>query len=207
MLKNINRVANSVAKTGGSTTGQIGREFFSSAFLSTILELVPEPDRDNVAKLHRNLSVIFRVISCTRDVDLVKFEELTRETSVHIADKFPWAQINYTLHAALHHSTELIGMNQERGLGEWSEEALEANNKFVRRFAETRSRKISPTAQLTDVLGLLIERSCPFTLELQQMVRPVKEPCRECGSAKHTTKSHSKNINDYDTDFNDVIIN
>ena len=205
--KEINQVANSVAKTGGSTTGQVGREFFTEKFLPVILDQVPERDRENVTKLHRNLSAIFRVISCTRKVDMVKFEQLTQETSIHIAENFRWARINYTLHGALSHSTELIGMNDECGLGEWSEEALEANNKFIRRFAETRSRKCSANAQLTDVLGLLIERSCPFTLEMQQMVRPAKDPCKTCGSKKHATSSHSKHANHYDdVIFNDIVL-
>ena len=204
--KRYNQVGNSVAKTGGSTTGQSGREFFTEEFLPAILQRVDDKDKEAVSKLHRNLSTIFRAFSCTKEIDLVKFEQLVQDTSIHIAEKFPWARINFTLHGALHHSAELMAMNQGRGLGEWSEEALEANNKYIRRFAETRSRKVSPNAQLTDVLGLLIERSCPFTLEMQQMVRPAKEPCAECGSKKHATKSHRNHTNTYDEDFNDIIL-
>ncbi len=205
--KRIDEVNSSTAKTGGSTTGEVGRAFFSKEFLSTILEQVHEKYRDTVMTLHKNLSAIFRIISSTRKVDMVKLEALIYETSLHIARHFPWVKINYTLHGALHHSAELIGMNNETGLGEWSEEALEANNKFVRRFAETRARKCSPNAQLTDVIGVLIERSCPFILEMQQMIRPAKEGCQTCGSKKHTTKAHEWRANDYDDSlFNDIIL-
>ena len=205
--KRIDEVNSSVAKTGGSTTGEVGRAFFSKEFLPTILELVLPKYQEDVSTLHKNLSAIFRIISCTKKVDMVKYEALILETSLHIAKKFPWIQINYTLHGSLHHSAELIGMNNETGLGEWSEEALEANNKFIRRFAETRSRKFSANAQLTDVIGLLIERSCPFTLEMQQMIRPAKEACLTCGSKKHTTRSHERRVNDYDDSlFNEIIV-
>ena len=67
-------------------------------------------------------------------------------------------------------------------------QALKANNKYIRRFAELRSRKCSSNDQLTDVIGLLIERSCPYTVEMQQIIRPAKEARYECGSKKHINR-------------------
>ena len=51
--------------------------------------------------------------------------------------------------------------NGLRGLGELSEEALEANNKDIRIFMEIYSRKISVYLQLEDTLGRCLEWSYP----------------------------------------------
>ena len=61
-------------------------------------------------------------------------------------------QINFTLHGVLHHSSELIIRNDGHGLGALSKEALEANNKYVRRYLELFSRKTYPADQMTDVM-------------------------------------------------------
>ena len=127
---------------------------------------------------------------------------------MYIAKSYPWAQINYTLHGVLHHSCDLILLNEGRALGELSEEALEANNKYVRRYLELYSRKKSPNDQLVDVIGRLLERSDPFILDRKLNFRTIKRSCTECGSAKHSTKQHSKvmNMNEYDIIVNNILV-
>ena len=61
--------------------------------------------------LHRQLSTILSVVSLTRKVDLVKFKELCDTTSFHLCDNFTWVKLNHTLHGTLHHSVELINLN------------------------------------------------------------------------------------------------
>ena len=92
-------------------------------------------------------------------------------------------------------------------MGDLSEEALEANNKYVRRFLEQYSRKTSPQSQLEDILARLLERSDPYILERKLNFRPRKQSCVECGSAKHSTKRHTKfmDMNDYDEVVNDIL--
>ena len=66
-------------------------------------------------------------------------------------------------------------LNEGRGLGDLSEEALEANNKYVRRYLELLSRKASLNQQLEDVMGRLLERSDPFVLDRKLNFRPIKK--------------------------------
>ena len=79
---------------------------------------------------------------------------------------------NYTLHGLLHHSAELIAINDSWSIGELSEEALEANNKYIRRYLETLSRKTSSVDQLTDVHNGLLERSDPYIMTRKLQYRP-----------------------------------
>ena len=77
--------------------------------------------------------MILRVISSTEEVNCQKLKVLTNETNLLLAGKLPWVSLNFTLHGLLHHSVELIKMNNNLSIGTLSEEALESNNKFVRR--------------------------------------------------------------------------
>ena len=73
-----------------------------------------------------------------------------------LADKFPWARLNFTLHQ-IQHAGQLIQENGGHSLGELSEEALEANNKDMRNFMENFSRKSGASLQLQDTIGLSLE--------------------------------------------------
>ena len=59
-------------------------------------------------------------------------------------------------------------------MGDLSEEALEANNKYLRRYLEFR-RKMSLNEQLKDVIARLLERSGPFVLDRKLNFRPAKK--------------------------------
>ena len=66
--------------------------------LKTVLECAADVKyHDDLALLHKNLSVILRVISCTEKIRLEEFSQLTKDTSLLIARKYPWVEINYTL--------------------------------------------------------------------------------------------------------------
>ena len=158
-------------KTGGSTTGNDGRDFFfdkADKVREVILEIVPEKHRCDIAELHKNLGAILRIICCSEKIDVSAFRQLTCATNLLIIRKFPWAEINFTLHGALSHSADLIELNNGYGLGELSEEALEANNKYIRIYASTRARKTSADDQCQDVMARLLERSDPFLRELSK---------------------------------------
>ena len=144
--------------------------------------------------LHRQLSTILSVVSSTRKVDLVKFKELCDTTSFHLCDNFTWVKLNHTLHGTLHHSVELINLNDGYALGNLSEECLEANNKDIRNYLQFLSRKTSPVNQLTDVMSRLLEHSDPMiTYTITQCQS--KKYCTECGATDHTIRSHSRLFN------------
>ena len=101
-------------------------------------------------------------------------------------------------------------MNSSYSLGSLSEEALESNNKFVRRYLEQFSRKICPTEQLKDAFSRLLERSDPVIIFHQRRFKNLRF-CTICNCSHHLTKNHdkysdkmekSKVVNEYDRNFN-----
>ena len=191
---NLDKVNPAGGKGGTSTTGSQGRRFFSEEVLKTITSLVGEKCRENLLLLHRQLSTILSVISSNREVDVPKYQELCNKTSMNICENFPWVKINHTLHGSLHHSVELITLNEGSGLGNLSEEGLEANNKDIRNYLQFLARKDDPMHQLTDVMSRLLERSDPCIAQKVSKLRPLK-CCSQCGSNEHTARSH-KRINE-----------
>ena len=113
--------------------------------------------------------------------------ELTTKTSLLIAEKLAWVSINYTLHGLLHHSVEFIQLNNDWSIGALSEEALESNHKFARRYLDQFSRKISPTDQLKDAMSRLIERSDPEIISHQRNFQNIRF-CIICNTSHHMKK-------------------
>ena len=144
--------------------------------------------------LHHQLSTILSVVSSSRKVALIKFKKLCDETSFNLCDNFPWVKINHTLHGTLHHSLELISLNDGYGLKNLSEECLEANNKDIRNYLQFLSRKTCPIDQLTDVMSRLLERSDPLITYSVTQCQPQKY-CTECAATDHTIRSHSRLFN------------
>ena len=72
--------------------------------------------------------------------------------SMNLISKFPWACLNHTLHGTIHHSTEVIVLNDEHGLGMLSGVGLESNNKDIRNYLQFLCRKSYAQEQLTDVM-------------------------------------------------------
>ena len=203
----VSQVQNATAKTGGSTDGNTGREFFKQKSLPTILACVKTKYQDDLSKLHKNISSALRIISSTDRVMLDNFKTLLLDTSLRIAQKFPWVEINYTLHGVLHHSYDLVIQNDGYSLGALSEEALESTNKFIRRYAKLFSRKTSPLDQITDVMTRLLEKSDPYIVERRMNYRPRKRSCVECGSTKHSTKRHGEHTQDsYDEVVDNILV-
>ena len=164
---NLDRVNAAGAKGGTTTNGPQGRRFFSEETITSIKNLANETHRENLLVLHLQISTILSVISSDREVDLGKFQSLCERTSLNICQNFPWAKINHTLHGSLHHSAELITQNDGHGLGSFSEECLETNNKDIRNYLQFLSRKTDPLNQISDVMARLIERSLYFTHRIE----------------------------------------
>ena len=186
----LDRVNRAWEKGGTSTNGPPGRRFFSEETVETIKNLAGSKHSDNLLLLHQQLSTILSVISSTRKVDLEKFNNLCMEATLNICDNFSWVKINHTLHGSLHHSVELMSLNDDHGLGGLSEECLEANNKDIRNYLQFLSRKTFPSAQLIEVMSRLLERSDPVICHLVTQNKSQKY-CTECGSNDHTIRSYS----------------
>ena len=155
----------SSGKGGTSTNGNQGRRFFSEEVIACLKNLVPEQHRDNLLLLHQQVATVLSVVSSNRKIDTSKFKKLCEEASLNLCQNFPWVLINHTLHGTLQHSAELISVNDGYGLGNLSEECLEANNKDIRNYLQFLSRKTDPVHQLTDVMARLLERSDPRIIQ------------------------------------------
>ena len=131
----LERVQGGEAHTGTSTTGNAGRRWFSAKSIDAIKFLVDDSQQEAVLDLHVKLSALLRVLSCAEHIKVDVFDRLVKETMLLLAEKFPWARLNFTLHQ-IQHAGQLICENGGRGLGEPSEEALEANNKDMRNFMQ-----------------------------------------------------------------------
>ena len=110
-------------------------------------------------------------------------------------NKFPWAQLNHTLHGAIQHSGELIETNGGESLGWYSEEGLEANNKDIRKYLELLSRKCDNNKQIEDVHHRLLERSDPYLIHLTSKYIGNKV-CTICKQTDHTVRSHGIHSSD-----------
>ena len=169
-------------KTGGSTKGNDGRDFFfgkhTGSIDQIIKEAVPEQFQQGLLELHRDIGVILRIMACTRRVNVPEYRKFMKETNLLLIREFPWAAINWTLHGCLSHSADLMEIYGGRGLGDLSEEALESNNKWIRNFACSRARKTSAENQLSDVMARMLEKSDPYQQELKKVKqrRVVKRP-------------------------------
>ena len=118
----------------------------------------------------------------------------------------PWAQLNHTLHGSLHHSADLITLNDGYGLGNLSEEGLEANNKDIRNYLKLLSCKTSHLEHFTDVMSRLLERSDPCVLNRIIYSHPPKL-CQDCGSNEHTSRSHEHMFSKPKRYFDDMFEN
>ena len=183
------------AKGGTSTDGKQARRFFTAASEPVLKAMLSKSHnmkhRDAILKLHNQLSIVLRIISCTRLINIEKYKQHVQDTMKNITTNFPWAKLNHTLHGAIQHSCELIDMNGGRSLGGYSEEGLEANNKDVRYFLEHLSRKSDSNKQLEDVHHRILERSDPFVCYITSKHRSNKI-CSLCKSKDHTIRSHDK---------------
>ena len=181
----------STGKGGTSTNGNQGRRFFSEEIVVCLRNLVPEQHRDNLLLLHQQVATVLSVVSSNRKIDTSKFKKLCEEASLNLCKNFPWVLINHTLHGTLQHSAELISVNDGYGLGNLSEECLEANNKDIRNYLQFLSRKTDPVKQLTDVMARLLERTDPQIIQTGLQSQR-KKYCTECGGTDHTIKSHAR---------------
>ena len=180
-------------KGGTSTDGKQGRRFYSDELTPVIGDLLCKPSnikhKDNMLKLHKQISIILRIVSCTRKINIEKYEQHCKDTMINIATNFPWAKLNHTLHGAIQHSVELIKMNGGESLGWYSEEGLEANNKDIRNYLEHLSRKCDGNKQIEDVHHRLLERSNPYLIYITSKYSGSKL-CTICKATDHTVCTH-----------------
>ena len=87
-----------------------------------------------------NLSVTLKAVSSRRNVNIEELDHLCKETSLLIVTHWPTFRFTPSMHQILAHSAALIDANDSTGLGVFSEESLEHNNKNLRKYRENFSK-------------------------------------------------------------------
>ena len=174
---------------GGSTnTGNVARRFFESRNRQKIIDLFngTESEKKALGELHRRFSVILKLISSKKTtIDVDSMEQYCTDTYVLLVESFgQWATVPGVVHHLLAHSAERIRLNEYKGLGEWSEEGLEACNKLVRRFRKMLARKTNLKDNFTDVIKRLLVRSDPTVRSHKRVFI-----CSHCNAKGHTKRS------------------
>jgi hypothetical protein len=113
------------SKGGTTDTGNAAWRFFSPEVVPVLQRLFPDECKEQVLQLHHKLSVLLRVMTPTRKVDMVMMEELCIETFVFLLTEFPWVHVSNSLHEILAHSHQLIALNDGFGLGQLIEQGSE----------------------------------------------------------------------------------
>ena len=85
-------------------------------------------EKDAYLAMHNEFSILFRVVSCDRIVDVDRLESRLRDLYVSIVREFSWVRISESVHGFLAHSSEQIRRNQNRGLSSLSEQGSESKN-------------------------------------------------------------------------------
>ena len=105
-----------------------------------MVELVPYRFQDHFRELLYRLWVSVKVYTSTSKVDTVAYRSFSLDTyrliltgfnNDRAEEKKQWIFISPTLRALLAHGHELVQINNNRGLGDYTEQGLEHNNNFL----------------------------------------------------------------------------
>ena len=157
--------------------------------------------------------IIWKVYNSTYSVDVAAFRSFSLDTYMLILDKFGnngpirWINISPTVHSGIAHCWELIQRNDGHGLGAYSEQGLEHNNKYLRWIRTNLARKTSQVDNLTDCMSRFWLRSDPIV----RAAAP-KPKCTRCneGPPHYTvscpTKQNGANANAVDPTSDEFIL-
>ena len=103
------------------------------------------------------------------DVDRVR--ALGQQVNLQLVQLFPWIVLSPSVHRILAHSWEVMLQNDCYGLGDQSEEGLEALNKYIRRMRSRGARKDSTLHNFTDTCNHPWDRSRPVIVEMERKIK------------------------------------
>ena len=149
-------------------TGAAFKKFCSDHGRDVIVSLIYDREvQEAFREIHLGLcSVVLVLNSQKREVDVLKLKDLSTSVYLKIVETFPWCVISQSVHRILGHGWERVQMNHNMGLGDISEEGLEALNKFIRYFRERGARTTSTADNFLDTFNHLWQRSSPILHDL-----------------------------------------
>ena len=90
-----------------------------------------------------SLLLNLKAVTSRRNVNIEELDHLCKETLLLIVTHWPTFRFTPSMHHILAHSAALVDANDSTGLGVFSEEPLEHNNKNLRKYRESLARNTS----------------------------------------------------------------
>jgi hypothetical protein len=112
---------------GTSDTGNNAFRFFSPKIVPALKKLLPDDCRNEIIAIHHGFSVILRVASSSRSVDVPELRDFCGSTYLAILD-LGWARLSESVHDLLAHLFQLIAENGGFGLGQVIEQGSEGKS-------------------------------------------------------------------------------
>ena len=157
---------------GSSTTGNVAKEMLNTSYRKLLTEGVLNTElKSKLDELLLNMAVILTLINSNRKIKVNEFHEFCHATYLNVIS-IPWIELSPSAHIVLAHSAELIADNGNKGLLNYSESGLEANNKSLRRYRLNRS------------INRLRDKSDPVVAKRRERLS-----CRHCNGVGHTIRS------------------
>ncbi|KAI6647093.1 hypothetical protein LOD99_8930 [Oopsacas minuta] len=116
------------------STGNVARSCFLNKkyFIYWMCIMIPPDLSGPIRTLQAKLSVLLPVFNSNQAIDTDKLDSLCKDTYESILIDFPWASVTPSPHRLRAYSLELIeDCNNDFGLKDFSEEAVEACNKLI----------------------------------------------------------------------------
>ena len=161
-----------IGDPGDMITGAAFQKFSSDFAREILCNLLPEDEREDFSQILLGICSLVKVMnSQKRRVNVDNVSRLGRQVYLLIVRRFPWAAISPSVHRILAHSWEVIQLNDCYGLGNQSEEGLEALNKNIRSIRSKGASKTSTENNFTDVWNHLWDRSRPTIVDMERKIQ------------------------------------
>jgi hypothetical protein len=121
--------------SGSSNDGNMARRFFADPALTAE---ITEVDETFIARL----SVILGALCSGYELNLQRYKEYCLETARLYVSLYEWYYMSSSVHKILIHSSEIVSAAL-LPIGQLSEDAQEAQNKYCKKFREQHTRKCS----------------------------------------------------------------
>lgn len=115
---------------------------------------------------------VLQCINSGYNIDETKFKDFALETARQLVAEYPWYYMPASVHKVLIHGADIINHGL-LSIGELSEEAAEASNKYYKAFRRDNTRKMNRVLTNTDLINRLLLHSDPLISGLRKL--PVKK--------------------------------
>ena len=169
---------------GTSTTGNVASVILNTGNRRLLTEGIDNADlKAKIDRIILRMAVILTINSSDKNVRVAEFKEFCCETYL-LVNEISWIQVSPSAHIVLAHSAELIEQNDSKGLLNFTECGIEANNKFLRQYRMNYARKTSQFDNLSDCINRLWDKSDPMVLKVCNRLQ-----CAHCKGKGHTIRS------------------